>query len=138
MRRGKSARRAEFRCTRPGRARRDSALVTVGVCSLKVGNCWQLAPELIEVMSHHHVPERSVEHAGFVALLQLADLLCRMGGLNYGYVEQRQMDLAAESGFALLAEQSTTLREFDWAGLTFELDSCMEEVDSLVRDYSAE
>jgi len=44
VRRGKSARRAGSRCTRPGRARRDSAIVTAGVCSLNVGNCWQLAP----------------------------------------------------------------------------------------------
>lgn len=72
---------------------------------------WQLAPALIEVMSHHHVPEKSVEHAGFVALVPLADLLCRMSGLNYGYVEQRQMDLAAEPGFALLAEHFTTQRD---------------------------
>jgi len=76
---------------------------------------WQLLATrplgLIEVIGHHRVPEKSVEHAGFVALLPLADLLCRMGGLNYGYVEQRQMDLAAESGFALLAEHFTTLRD---------------------------
>jgi len=55
---------------------------------------WQLLATrplgLIEVIGHHRVPEKSVEHAGFVALLSLADLLCRMGGPNYGYVEQRQ------------------------------------------------
>ncbi|MGA9392577.1 MAG: HDOD domain-containing protein [Candidatus Sulfotelmatobacter sp.] len=94
---------------------------------------WQLAPELIEVISHHHAPEKAAEHAGLVALVQLADLLCRMSGLNYGYVEERQVDLLAESGFALLAQQSTTLMDFDWARLTFEIDSYLEEVHSLVR-----
>ncbi|MFZ0774306.1 MAG: HDOD domain-containing protein [Candidatus Sulfotelmatobacter sp.] len=94
---------------------------------------WELAPDLIQVVSHHHSPEKATEHAGLVALVQLADLLCRMSGLNYGYVEERQVNLAQESGFALLAQYSTTLKDFDWARLTFELDSYMDEVHSLVR-----
>jgi HD-like signal output (HDOD) protein len=93
---------------------------------------WELAPELVEVISYHHCPEKSVEHAGLVALVQLADLLCRMSGLNHGYVEERQVNLVEESGFGLLAKYSTMLREFDWARLTFELDSYMDEVHSLV------
>jgi HD-like signal output (HDOD) protein len=93
---------------------------------------WQLAPDLIEVVSHHHAPEKSDDHAGLVALVQLADLLCRMSGLNYGYVEEREVNLAEESGFTILA-RSTTLNDFDWARLTFELDSYMDEVHSLVR-----
>jgi two-component system copper resistance phosphate regulon response regulator CusR len=94
---------------------------------------WELAPELIEVVSYHHSPEKSKDHGGLVALVQLADLLCRMGGLNHGYVEERQVNLMEESGFGLLAQHSATLREFDWARLTFELDSYMDEVHSLVR-----
>ena len=94
---------------------------------------WQLAPELVEVVTYHHSPEKSVEHAGLVALVQLADLLCRMSGLNHGYVEERQVNLAEESGFALLAKHSTRLKDFDWVRLTFELDSYMDEVHSLVR-----
>jgi HD-like signal output (HDOD) protein len=94
---------------------------------------WQLAPELIQVVSHHHSPEKSASDPGLVALVQLADLLCRMSGLNYGYVEEREVNLVEESGFGVLAQYSTTLREFDWARLTFELDSYMDEVHSLVR-----
>jgi HD-like signal output (HDOD) protein len=94
---------------------------------------WALAPELIEVISYHHSPEKSADYAGLVALVQLADLLCRMSGLNYGYVEERQVNLAEESGFRLLAQHSTALKDFDWARLTFELDSYMDEVHSLVR-----
>ena len=32
-----------------------------------------------------------------------------------------------------LARASISIREFDWARLTFELDSCMHEVHGLVR-----
>jgi HD-like signal output (HDOD) protein len=94
---------------------------------------WELAPDLIEVISHHHSPEKSSDRTGLVALVHIADLLCRMSGLNYGYVEERQVNLFEDSGFALLAENSTALKDFDWARLTFELDAYMDEVHSLVQ-----
>jgi hypothetical protein len=53
--------------------------------------------------------------------------------LNYGHVEERQVDLVEEAGFAVLAQHSTLVKELDWARLTFELDSYMDEVHSLVR-----
>jgi HD-like signal output (HDOD) protein len=94
---------------------------------------WGLAPDLIDVVAHHHAPEASLESGGLAALVHVSDLLCRMSGLNYGYLEQRQVNLYEDSGFALLALNSSSLREFDWARLTFELDSYMDEVHSLVR-----
>lgn len=94
---------------------------------------WELSPDLVEVVSYHHSPEDSLNHAGLVALVQLCDLLCRMSSLNYGYLEERQVNLTEESGFKLLAKHCPTLKEFDWARLTFELDSYMDEVQSLVR-----
>src|SRR5579863_2145788 len=93
---------------------------------------WGLAPDLIEVVALHHAPEKS-SHTGLVALDHIADLLCRMSGLNYGYVEERQVNLFDGAGFSLLARDSTELADFDWARLTFELDSYMDEVHSLVR-----
>jgi HD-like signal output (HDOD) protein len=94
---------------------------------------WGLAPDLIEVVTHHHSPENSTQESGLVALVHIADLLCRMGGLNYGYAEQRQVNLFENAAFTLLGQNSTSLKHFDWARLTFELDSYMEEVHSLVR-----
>jgi HD-like signal output (HDOD) protein len=94
---------------------------------------WGLAPDLIEVVTFHHFPQKSSQDAGLVALVHIADLLCRMSGLNYGYVEARQVNLFEDEGFAVLAQSSTSVRDFDWARLTFELDSYLEEVHSLVR-----
>src|SRR5271170_4221181 len=97
---------------------------------------WGLAPDLIEVVTFHHFPEKSSQDAGLVALVHIADLLCRMSGLNYGYVEERQVNLLEDEGFALLAQWSfsapVSVKEFDWARLTFELDSYMDEVHRLV------
>ncbi len=94
---------------------------------------WGLAADLIEVVAHHHAPEQSTQEQGLVALVHVADLLCRMSGLNYGYVEERQVNLFEDAGFTLLSHESAALAEFDWARLTFELDSYMDEVHSLVK-----
>jgi HD-like signal output (HDOD) protein len=94
---------------------------------------WGLAPGLIDVVSHHHAPENASQDAELVSLVHIADLLCRMTGLNYGYVEERQVNLTEDAGFAILARNSTSVRQFDWARLTFELDSYLDEVQKLVR-----
>jgi HD-like signal output (HDOD) protein len=93
---------------------------------------WGLAPSLIEVVTHHHALEKSSDDASLVALVHVADLLCRMSGLNYGYLEVRQVNLFEDPGFVFLAQGSTSVKDFDWARLTFELDSYMDEVHSLV------
>jgi len=36
-----------------------------------------------------------------------------MSGLNYGYVEQRQVNLFEDPGFELLAQNSPALKDFD-------------------------
>ncbi len=94
---------------------------------------WGFAPGLVEVVTHHHLPQRSSENTTLVSLVHIADLLCRTGGLNHGYVEARQVNLFEDAGFALLARSSSALKKFDWARLTFELESYMDEVHRLVR-----
>jgi len=94
---------------------------------------WELPPDLREVVSLHHNLQQSREHAGLVAVVELSDLLCRLSGLNYGYIENRQVNLLKQTGFAVLSQQCAGLKDFDWARLTFELDSYMDEVHSLVR-----
>jgi hypothetical protein len=85
------------------------------------------------VVAFHHSPENSAQHSELVALVHIADSLCRVSGLNYGYVEERQLTLYEDAGFTFLARSSNSLQNFDWARLTFELDAYLEEVHSLVR-----
>jgi HD-like signal output (HDOD) protein len=94
---------------------------------------WGLPADLIQVVAFHHTPVQSSDQTGLVALIELSDLLCRMSGLNHGYVEARQVDVQEEPGFAILAEKCALLKQFDWARLTFELDSYMDDVHALVR-----
>jgi HD-like signal output (HDOD) protein len=94
---------------------------------------WELAPDLIEVVALHHRPTESLNHSGLVALVELSDMLCRMSGLNHGYIERREVNLLDGPSFAVLSQRCKALKDFDWARLTFELDSYMDEVHSLVR-----
>ncbi len=94
---------------------------------------WELAPDLTEVVALHHTPEKSLNHPGLVALVEISDLLCRTSGLNHGYFENREVNLLEQTGFAVLSQQCERLNDMDWARLTFELDSYMDEVHSLVH-----
>lgn len=94
---------------------------------------WDLSPDLRAVVSLHHSDYQSDEHAGLIAVVELSDLLCRMSGLNYGYLESRQINLLEQPGFAVLSQKCRNLQDFDWARLTFELDSYMDEVHTLVH-----
>jgi HD-like signal output (HDOD) protein len=66
---------------------------------------WGLAPDLRDTVSLHHSTYESAEHAGLIALVELSDLLCRMSGLNHGYIEKREVNLLEQTGFAVLSKQ---------------------------------
>lgn len=94
---------------------------------------WELSPDLCEVVSVHHSLPASHEHAGLIALVEISDLLCRMSGLNHGFIERREVNLLEQTSFTVLAEQCPGVKDFDWARLTFELDSYLDEVHALVH-----
>ena len=103
-----------------------------GETGRRVAESWRLSVELVETISCHHEPTHAASHRDLVALVGLSDLLCRMSGLGYGYVEERQVSFVEEPGFAILLEECPTLKAFDWARFTFELEVYMEEVHRLV------
>ena len=101
-----------------------------------MGASWQssgLASDLRETVSLHHATYESAEHAGLIALVELSDLLCRMSGLNHGYIEHREVNLLEQNGFVVLSKRYPELECFDWARLTFELESYMDEEHALVH-----
>jgi len=93
---------------------------------------WQLTPELIEIISFHHDVKNGTSDRANLALVSLSDLLCRMSGLGHGFVEERQIDFLDEPAFALLSQECPSLKAFDWARLTFELEGYVDEVHRLV------
>jgi len=97
-----------------------------------VAEHWHLTPDLVTVVGCHHDPPRATVNRDLVALVSLSDLLCRMSGLGHGNLERRQVNFTEEPGFALLLEECPSLKTFDWARFTFQLQGYMEEVRHLV------
>jgi HD-like signal output (HDOD) protein len=94
---------------------------------------WDLTPDLVEVVGCHHHLEAASSHAALVALVGLSDLLCRMAEIGHGYTEIRQVSFIEEPGFAVLQRECPSLKDFDWARFTFELEGYLDEVCRLVR-----
>jgi len=103
-----------------------------GQTGRRVAEAWHLPPDLLETVSWHHETSQATVHRDLVALVGLSDLLCRMSGLGYGYVEEQQVTFVEEPAFALLVEECPSLKTFDWARFTFEIEAYMEEVHRVV------
>src|SRR5215813_9912036 len=114
----------EAECTRLGTTHCETGRM--------VAKHWNLPADLINVVGCHHDVSTATENRDLVALVTLSDLLCRMGGLGYGYTEDRQVSLQEEPSFAMLLKECPSLNTFDWARFTFEIEAYIEEVRQLV------
>jgi putative nucleotidyltransferase with HDIG domain len=114
----------------------EAEIRTFGISHADTGKMvaekWHLSPDVSEVIRTHHDPASATSHRDLVAVVTLSDLLCRMGGLGHGSVEDRQIDFMAEPGFDTLLKECPSLQDFDWARFTFELEGYLEEVQRLV------
>jgi len=114
----------------------EAEVITLGVTHCDTGKMvaerWRLTEDLVAVLGCHHDPSTATVRRDLVALVSLSDLLCRMSGMGHGYAERRQVNFTEEPAFAILLEECPSLKTFDWARFTFELESYMEEVHRLV------
>ena len=108
---------------------------THGESGRVVAEKWRLAPELTAVVRHHHAPQDAPDNRALVALVSLADLLCRMTALSHGFTELCQVSLTEEAAFHVLLQECPKLHNFDWALVTFELEGYLDEVRRLVTAF---
>lgn len=93
---------------------------------------WNLPPDLIETIRWHHEVEQAVIAPAMVSIVSLADLLCRVRGLGYGFEENLHVDLLANPAWSILEKYNPSLGQLDLARFTFELDGFAGEVSGLV------
>lgn len=93
---------------------------------------WQLPGPYYQVLRYHHEVEHAQEHRCLVAIVSLADILCRMRNLGYGFAEIGFVDLASEPAWAVAAEELPRMRDFDLARFTLELDAFITQVEQAV------
>jgi HD-like signal output (HDOD) protein len=97
-----------------------------------VAEVWHLPPDIREVIAHHHTPEQAAESHALVSIVGFSDLLCRLNGIGYGFAEDHQTNFAEDPAFLGLAGQFAALQPFDLARFTFETESVLDEVRSVV------
>jgi putative nucleotidyltransferase with HDIG domain len=93
---------------------------------------WTLAPDMVQVIAHHHAPELSESAQPLIALVHLSDQLCRVRGMGYGYYESQRVDLAHNPAWTILQKEHRDLEGVDLEQFTFELDEAVSEVFALV------
>jgi len=102
-----------------------------------LGVSWQLPQSIQEVIQYHHDVERAPAGNPLVALVHLADLLCRMRGFGYGYDEWHSVDMMADPAWAELTLCCPRLGKMDLARFTMDLDAFLPKVQTLLATVFA-
>lgn len=97
-----------------------------------LADVWKLPADISATIEFHHHPSPEDTDADMSCLVHLADLLCRLRGLGYGYYEAREFDLESEVAWHALAKKYPAAAALDLARFTFELDEYAIEVQGLV------
>ncbi|MDR3764958.1 MAG: HDOD domain-containing protein [Acidobacteriota bacterium] len=93
---------------------------------------WHLFDYLSEVMRRHHDVEHATEDPMLVALVCIADQLCRTSDLGYGYTEEISFSIEQEPAWNIVTEHSSHARELDLVCFTLEIEAYVNEVRGLV------
>jgi len=102
-----------------------------------LADIWKLPADIAEVVELHHHPSPDDPAIEITAVVYLADLLCRLRGLGYGYYEAREFDLASETAWHILQKKYPAAAGLDMARFTLELDEYAIQVQALVASIFA-
>lgn len=97
-----------------------------------LADLWKLPEDVAATIEFHHQPSAELPGTEVISTVHLADLLCRLRGLGYGYYEARVFDLSAEPAWQILQQKYPAAAELDLARFTFELDEQAVQVQALV------
>ena len=93
---------------------------------------WNFSNEIVEVILCHHNPAAAVINPALVAIVSLADRLCRASSLGLGYAESPSPTEAWQSDWKLLAEKCPLASEVSWSDFVKDADVYFAEVREMV------
>jgi putative nucleotidyltransferase with HDIG domain len=93
---------------------------------------WDLAADLVEVISHHHRMSALADYPALTAIVTVADRMCRSQGLGYGYQENLNVDWDHDEAVEILRATWPIARSVSWARFSAELDAYLKDVHNLV------
>lgn len=93
---------------------------------------WKLSADNQDAIRNHHDPSRVPVISPVLGVVSIADLLCRTAGLDYGYPEALNVDLASHPAWHALSSAFPSVRNLDLTQFARDIDSYATEVRSLV------
>ena len=94
---------------------------------------WNFSDDLVEVILCHHNAESAVMNPALVAIVALADRLCRGHALGVGYVEASNPALEWESDWKILRERTPYASQMEWSDFVKDAEAYLGEVKDLVK-----
>jgi putative nucleotidyltransferase with HDIG domain len=94
---------------------------------------WNFSSDLVEVILCHHDAAAATINPALVAIIALADRLCRSAELGVGYVEANDPALAWESDWGILMQKTPHAAEMQWQDFVKDSRSYLAEVKDLVK-----
>jgi putative nucleotidyltransferase with HDIG domain len=94
---------------------------------------WRLSTDIIEVIQCHHNPAAASVNPALVAIVSLADQVCRSSNLGLGYAETPDPALRWRAGWEILAQSCPRAREMAWEDFAKDSDSYFAEIQTMVR-----
>ena len=115
----KEASKAMEKATREGIFIGEIELEDLGFSHCQSGEVlaqeWHFSDEIIEVIRCHHDPSAARVNPALVAIVSLADRLCRSSGLGIGYVESPDPATQWQADWEILAGRCGLARQMNWA-----------------------
>jgi putative nucleotidyltransferase with HDIG domain len=97
-----------------------------------IARSWRLPGDITEVVATHHSPAESLSDHVLPSIVAISDMLCRFGGIGYGYTEESHTHFTGETAFALLAAKYPALRPFQLSRLGLETEDLLQNVHDVV------
>ena len=94
---------------------------------------WNFADDIIEVILCHHNPKAAVINPALVAIVALADRLCRSSNLGLGYAESPDPAAEWHSDWAILAQNCPLAAQMKWHDFVQDSARYLVEIRDLVK-----
>jgi len=98
-----------------------------------IGRFWNFSDDLVEVILCHHNAAAATLNPALVAIVALADRLCRSAALGVGYVEADDPALDWESDWGILKNKTPYAAQMQWQDFVKDSRSYLSEVKDLVK-----
>lgn len=98
-----------------------------------VSQKYNLPADIAEAVSFHHRPQELENGGALPAIVNVADLLCKLTSFGHGLPEILPASISGEPGWAQLREKLPRLREMDLSVFLQEMERYQVEVQTLTE-----